>query len=216
MEVISCLLGACWVTPPVWWLRHNKLRDHGMGFAHTLALVTENWGWLAMGWLPIHGHVMLKPCLAGDLDSRFWIDHWSQGKTVAELAPNLIKIISKQAVKQWTVSQALDGRRWVADIKGALIVEVLWDLLENFALQQNVPDQHIWCLPSQGPILVSCLTMHIFSVPSSLRNENASGNHGLSSAASFFFYGWRSRIGSRLQIVWIKEVAKSQCLSPLW
>jgi len=88
--------------------------------------------------------------LAGDLDSRFWIDHWSQGKTVAELAPNLIKIISKQAIKQWTVSQALDGRRWVADIKGALTVQVLWDLLGNFALQQNVPDQHIWRLTQSG------------------------------------------------------------------
>ena len=69
---------------------------------------------------------------------------------MAELAPNLIKIISKQAIKQWTVSQALDGRRWVADIKGALTVQVLWYLLGNFALQQNVPDQHIWRLTQSG------------------------------------------------------------------
>jgi hypothetical protein len=106
---------------------------------------------------------MLKPfgvavvtVIGNGEDSRFWIDHWSQVKTVAELAPNLIKIISKQAVKQWTVSQALDGKRLVADINEALTVQVLaeyillWDLLDNFALQQNVPDQHICRLTQSG------------------------------------------------------------------
>lgn len=69
-----------------------------------------------------------------------------------EFAPNLIKVTPKQAVKQRTISQALDARRWVSDIKGALTVQILaeylllWDMLDNFGLQQNVPDQHICCL----------------------------------------------------------------------
>lgn len=74
---------------------------------------------------------------------------------MAELAPNLIiKIIPKPAVKQQIVSQALDGR-WVADVRGALTVQVLakhllWDLIDNLALQQKIADQHIWHLTKSG------------------------------------------------------------------
>ncbi|WVZ53725.1 hypothetical protein U9M48_004630 [Paspalum notatum var. saurae] len=86
----------------------------------------------------------------------FWSDRWLHGKTVAELAPNLIKLIPKRVVKRHTVSQALENRSWVSDIQGALTVRVLvdylliWDLVEGFTLQPEVPDQYRWKLSSSG------------------------------------------------------------------
>ena len=62
----------------------------------------------------------------------------------------------KRAVKQQTVAQALHNRRWVSDIKGALTVEVLveylqiWDLVDDFNLQQDIPDHHQGLLTGSG------------------------------------------------------------------
>ncbi|WVZ64648.1 hypothetical protein U9M48_014142 [Paspalum notatum var. saurae] len=71
-------------------------------------------------------------------DTKFWTGRWVQGKTLAELAPNLFSTIAKKAVQRRTVSQALDNRIWVSDIKGALTV------------QPDIPDQHQWKLSSSG------------------------------------------------------------------
>jgi hypothetical protein len=54
------------------------------------------------------------------------------------------------------VSQEFENRRWVADIKGALIVQVMleyldiWVMIDNMVLQPNVPGQHTWKLSSLG------------------------------------------------------------------
>ena len=48
------------------------------------------------------------------------------------------------------MSDALDNRKWVSDIRGALTVTVLteyihlWELLSTVMLQQDVEDSHIW------------------------------------------------------------------------
>lgn len=82
--------------------------------------------------------------------------------------PNLFKLISKRAVKQHTVAQALTERGWVADIKGALTVQVLteylqfWDLVEGLHLQQEVPDQHCWRFTRCG--LYSCKSYEAFFI----------------------------------------------------
>lgn len=41
----------------------------------------------------------------------FWTDRWVQGNTIAELAPNLFKLIPSRVVKRHTMSQALNNRR---------------------------------------------------------------------------------------------------------
>jgi len=54
------------------------------------------------------------------------------------------------------VAEALHNRRWISDLRGALTVDVifeyiqLWDLLENFELQQAVDDTHIWQFSTSG------------------------------------------------------------------
>ena len=55
-----------------------------------------------------------------------------------------------------TVAEALNNRRWVADIKGARTVQVLedylniWDLVEGLTLQQEVTDRFRWKLTQSG------------------------------------------------------------------
>ena len=88
--------------------------------------------------------------------TKFWLDRWLQGKTVAEWAPNLFLLIPKRAKKLRTVAQGLQDRIWIADIRGALSVQVLveylqlWNLVDNLELQQDVPDQLSWRLSKHG------------------------------------------------------------------
>ena len=47
------------------------------------------------------------------------IDGWVE-KNIKELDPNLLKTVTKRAIKQHMVADANAGRRWVSDIKGVL------------------------------------------------------------------------------------------------
>lgn len=90
------------------------------------------------------------------ISSKFWTDNWLQGKSVADLAPNLILAIPKRVIKKRTVSQALSNRGWVVDVKGALTVQVfieflkVWELVEGIVLHPNVPDHFSWKFSSSG------------------------------------------------------------------
>jgi len=102
-------------------------------------------------------NVAVETIVGNGESTKFWLDRWLQGRTLSELAPNLCKLIPKRAVKRRTVAQALDNRRWVADIRGALSVQVLreylyiWDLVDGLVLQPEIPDQHRWKLTNLGP-----------------------------------------------------------------
>jgi hypothetical protein len=96
-------------------------------------------------------------CIVGNGESiLFWKDKWLNGRTIDELAPNLIKAIPKRSLNRRTAAEALNNRRWVADIKRALTVQVLedyfniWDLVEGVALQQEVPDHFRWTSTQSG------------------------------------------------------------------
>jgi hypothetical protein len=74
---------------------------------------------------------------------------------MAEIAPNLFKIVPKRTAKR-TVAQALHNRSWVQDIKGARTVKVLleflhiWDMVDGFILQPEIPDRYRWKLMQDG------------------------------------------------------------------
>jgi len=104
--------------------------------------------------LPIHvphnGRALFKVAVESVVgngrNTMFWTDRWLGGKNIEELDPNLLKTVTKRAIKQHMVADANAGRRWVSDIKGALSVPVLheylliWDLVDDFPLQPKVTD----------------------------------------------------------------------------
>ena len=60
----------------------------------------------------------------------FWTDRWVGGHTLVEIAPNLFRTVAKRTTKRRTVAQALQNRKWVDDIQGALTVQALFEYLQ--------------------------------------------------------------------------------------
>jgi hypothetical protein len=89
----------------------------------------------------------------------FWTDNWVNGQNLEMLVSNLFGVISGRAKKR-TVADMLE-RQWVADIRGALTVDVLaeylavWDLRSQLVLQPKVDDNHIWCFSDSGKYFAS-------------------------------------------------------------
>jgi sulfatase maturation enzyme AslB (radical SAM superfamily) len=73
-----------------------------------------------MNWSDSCGHRRLMRNIFGQV-------YQCKSHVLQSIAPNLIKIIPKRALKQRTVAQALQNRSWVADTKGALTIEVCWN-----------------------------------------------------------------------------------------
>jgi hypothetical protein len=72
----------------------------------------------------------------------FWTDRWLEGRSILQLAPNLISFVSPGALSL-TVANTLEDDAWVAGIRGSpsipAIAEFLdvWGLVEAQQLGQN-------------------------------------------------------------------------------
>jgi hypothetical protein len=95
--------------------------------------------------------------LVGDGKStNFWTDRWLQGKNIHDLASALRAAVPNSIAKKRTVQEALEGLKWVDDIRGSLQAEVLlefllvWDTLQEVQLNLGVPDHHCWTLSTSG------------------------------------------------------------------
>jgi hypothetical protein len=99
-------------------------------------------------------NMAMIPIIGNGEKKLFWKDRWLEGKCIAELAPHLITTIGKRNKR--TVAEALNNRRWISDIKGALTVQVLqeylmiWDQVEGVILQPENPDTFRWKLTQSG------------------------------------------------------------------
>ena len=85
----------------------------------------------------------------------FWKDRWLTDQSLETHYPHLFNAVTARGRKR-KVSDALENRSWILDIKGALTVEVLaeylqlWDLLEGVELQSEIEDTHIWSFSASG------------------------------------------------------------------
>jgi len=128
------------------------------------------WLWLektepekAWAFLPVQAPPQVKSFFATAIISEvgngkntyFWTDRWLGGQSLKQSFPNLFGAVAARARKR-KVSDALENRKWVSDIRGALTVTVLteyihlWELLSTVMLQQDVEDSHIWQFSTCG------------------------------------------------------------------
>ncbi|WVZ76728.1 hypothetical protein U9M48_024677 [Paspalum notatum var. saurae] len=86
----------------------------------------------------------------------FWTDKWLHGQCIADIAPQLFRLVPKRRANKRTVLDALNQNNWISDLKGALgvaaLVEYLqlWDILSQIVLDPEVEDRHIWRFSSSG------------------------------------------------------------------
>lgn len=115
--------------------------------------------------------IAIETIVGDGTSTLFWTDKWLQGRSISDLAHNMSPLAPQCVLKLRTVCQALDHRRWVSNIKGALSVSALveypqlWELLELVILQHGVSDQHIWRL-SGSSIYSSKLVYNSFFIGS--------------------------------------------------
>ncbi|RLN13367.1 hypothetical protein C2845_PM09G09680 [Panicum miliaceum] len=80
----------------------------------------------------------------------FWSDRWIDGKSIGEIAPDLLAAVRPRTRKQRTIAQGLPNRAWVKDIIGALTVQVIvqylhvWSLLDGRQLNSSMDDRFLW------------------------------------------------------------------------
>jgi hypothetical protein len=83
----------------------------------------------------------------------FWTDWWLEGKSLAELAPNLVTAVPKRVTKSRIVQQAMLQAVWVQDIRGNLTPQAFG---EFFLLcpRSDCRDVHLaqmmWCSRNGG------------------------------------------------------------------
>jgi len=82
--------------------------------------------------------VAIESLVGNGEGTKFWADRWLQGKSIQDLATNLIKLVPKRISKKRTVKVTLNNRRWVFDIKGALTVQVILEYLTIWGLVDDM------------------------------------------------------------------------------
>ena len=126
------------------------------------------------------------------VNTKFWKDKWLHGKKIADLAPRLLATIPKRIVNSRTVNEALTNRKWIADIKGALLVGVLidylqlWEMLSAIELQPRVEDIFS-VLPQMECILQNLLIMDCSWVQFPLDTSQGFGKPGPRQSVVFSF-----------------------------
>lgn len=75
---------------------------------------------------------------------------WIDGRSITEIAPCLFQAVGPRTRKRRTVYEGLQDRRWVKDITGALMVQVvlyylnIWERLRLITLDDSIQDKVLW------------------------------------------------------------------------
>jgi hypothetical protein len=70
----------------------------------------------------------------------FWTDRWIQGKSIAELAPELAVAVPRRFLKQRIVQEVLSSGNWAIDVRndlsdqGFLQFICIWITVQEFQL----------------------------------------------------------------------------------
>lgn len=70
---------------------------------------------------------------------KFWSDQWLQGKRIAEVASYLVGAVSRRRLSSRMVVEALENRRWLRDVTGALTIprSANWSIRSPFTQCQT-------------------------------------------------------------------------------
>lgn len=80
----------------------------------------------------------------------FWTDPWINGKSIQDLAPDLMPFIKRRGWHSRTVQDALTQDSWLQDVVGGLPVMLLgqflslWDMVTAVELVPGERDVHVW------------------------------------------------------------------------
>jgi hypothetical protein len=99
----------------------------------------------------------------------FWTDNWIHGNSIQEMAPALLAVVSRRAIRTQTVAQALTNGSWIRQITGGLSMTAIAEYLNvryqvsNYQLNDKV----IWKWTSDGKFTVRSAynALHIGSHP---------------------------------------------------
>ena len=138
---------------------------------------------------------------------------------MAEIAPNLVKTVTKRTAKRRMVAQAIQNRRWVGDIKGALTIEVLieyfhiWKLWTGYSCSRMCRTVTLGNYPRMGHTATNLHMEPSSWEPSSWDHGEGFGKLGHPRAVNSSF-GWYFTIGSGRPTGWLKEVSPIHMLVP--
>jgi hypothetical protein len=87
--------------------------------------------------------------LGSGTSALFWEDKWLDGKSIAKIALELLKLVSGHIRKRRTVREALTDRQWIADMRRAYSNLALWQYIQVWRLTRGIrfvdtPDRMLW------------------------------------------------------------------------
>uniref|UniRef100_A0A0A9A347 Uncharacterized protein n=1 Tax=Arundo donax TaxID=35708 RepID=A0A0A9A347_ARUDO len=112
-----------------------------------------------------------------DVSSRYhWVTgtlldfgrRWLDGKSLIELAPNLVAVVDPRTARIRTVREGLQGMSQADDISGKLTIAVLleyldvWARLETMVLHEDVEDRTLWRWTGDGQYSASSAYATLF------------------------------------------------------
>jgi hypothetical protein len=83
----------------------------------------------------------------------FWKGRWLLGRSISDIAPNVLRLVSTRRWNARTVQVALIHNKWVEDIAGVLSPDAamecvhLWALIEDFSCHRNSEDDDAFRWP---------------------------------------------------------------------
>jgi hypothetical protein len=91
-----------------------------------------------------------KVVLGDSCKMRFWMDAWLKGRSIAELAPDLVPTVPKCPRDGRTVTSALQNNNWLHDLTYPRTVPVvvhyvlIREWVDQVALAPGVEDRLVW------------------------------------------------------------------------